>query len=322
MKQRILFIFVREKSYSSASVRLQPSGGTEKSVIFLAEALHALGFHVDVATCWEEYAGCRHLSYDFVIAQEAVYFTDFPQSKKIWWTHQFSDQQFIQRNLIFVRMFADHVVYLSQCQADNFQQMLNGIPSSIIGHGLWKEEVAPAAEKVPYSLIYASTPYRGLHLMKDMFLKIKEFQPQATLTVCSSMKTYGMPDQDVHYQALFDDLSQVEGITLTGSQNQAELYGHLAKSALFLYPCTHIETYCILLDEAIAHGCIPIINNVGALPDRFPYAGTNPDELVAFVKYLFDHPKIQLEHFKRVHQPLSWMEIAMQWKEQALCGQL
>jgi len=312
---RILFVFVRDTPYDAEVVRQLPSGGTEKATIFLMEALQRLGYQVFLAATDEElktkYLG-QH--FDFVVSQDAKALGDFPNAKRILWLHQFWESPYIQERIPYAKMFSDQVVTLSACQQYQFASVCN-IRSTVTYHGIGYDELAPTIPKQPYSLIYASTPYRGLSLIPDIFRKIKAFQPQATITICSSMNTYGMPESDAQYQALFDEVRQIEGVNFTGSLNMQALYREMAKSRIFLYPCIYPETYCMAMDEAMAHGCIPVVTELGALPERFPASGRSPDELVQMVRYLFERPDFQLKHFNQVHYPFSWDEIAQQWRQ-------
>jgi len=315
---RVLFIFMRETHYDSTIVRQSPCGGTEKSAIFLGEALRQLGYEVTWITTIPEMQALNRRDFDFVITQDASLLSYFPNSKRIWWVHHFADAPEIQRISMYGRMFADQIVTLSQCQHKQYLEMLN-LPTTVIGYGMWHDELAPQVEKTPFSMIYASTPFRGLHLLPAMFRQIRSFQPQARLTVCSSMKTYGYgPEQDAQYQALFDELKSIEGITLTGSMNQGDLYSLFAQTAVFLYPCTFTETYCLVMDEAIAHGCIPVVPDVGALPERFPPAGNTAESLLDMVKHVFERPNLSISDFNQVHQPISWLEIGKRWQELVL----
>lgn len=314
---RVLLIFIRETPYNSEIVRTLPCGGTEKSAIFLAEALHLLGHDVCVATTWEQYVAYRQQDFQCVITQDATLLGHFPNAKRVWWLHQFADTPYIQNGITFARMFADQSISLSVCQQKQFVEMLN-LPTTMIPHGVWHHELAPRTEKIPYSMIYASTPFRGLDLLPNLFRQIREFQLEATLTVCSSMKTYGWDSQDVHYQALYDELNSIDGIRWTGSLNQIELNQEFAKTSIFLYPCTYSETYGMVMDEAIAHGCIPVITELGALPERFPAAGKTPEQLLQMVRYLFENPGIQIGHFRNVQPPMNWLEIGRRWHELVL----
>lgn len=320
----ILFIFPHLHAYNSVSVRQSPCGGTEKAVIFLGEALQRLGHEVTLVTTNEELKqGLRKP--DVVITQEAQILEGFTGSKRVWWCHHFSDQPIIQRNAAYGRAFADTVVTLSQCQHDDFKNVLR-IPSTIIGHGVWLDEVEKAG-KDPFRLIYASTPFRGLERIPALFRRIKEAESRATIAICSSMGTYGTPEEDEKYRGLFDELSTINGVDLMGALNQQQLYAEYAKASIFFYPCTWPETYCLAMDEAIAHGCVPVVSGLGALPERSPLGACDSDDLLlaSIFKEMGTPDTLKRIYGLAVYSllyadktPRDWLAVAKKWEEEVL----
>lgn len=266
---KILLVFPRENIYNSQSVRDLPSGGTEKVVTFLSEALTKKGHTCLVATTIEEAFASEVFEPDVLITQHASLFAKdcFKFAKKIWWLHHFSDQPIVKQGAMYARVFADKVVTLSQVHQNDIKDVY-GIDSEIIGHGMWLDEVITDVERDPYRFIYASTPFRGLDRIPALFEGIKKAEPRSTIAICSSMGTYGLPDQDAEYAGIFRELEGMAGVELKGSLNQADLYSEMAKASVFFYPCIWPETYCCVMDEAVAHGCIPVVTDLGALPER------------------------------------------------------
>lgn len=305
---KITFIFPRPKHYDSRIVRKLPSGGTEKAVIFLGEALQQLGHDVEWITTSDQ---IEPRETDVVITQEAQFFDIFPEAKKVWWTHHFSDQPVIKRNAAYGRCFADKIVTLSACHREDFLSTLK-LDSVTIGHGVWLGEVQKA-EKDPYRLIYASTPFRGLERIPKLFKAIKEKETRATIAIASSMQTYGDAEGDKQYKPLFDELQSIRGVELLGSLNQEQLYKEYAKASIFFYPCIWPETYCLAMDEAIAHGCFPSVTDIGALPERaVPNYGEA--EFVEDVLTVFKHG-----NWCPIRQrPKDWLAIAKEWEEKVL----
>lgn len=314
---RVLFIFPRPNPYDSRTVRELPSGGTEKAVIFLGEALQQLGHEVEWITTPEQLGQGPQQPPEVVITQVAELFLNFPTAKKVWWTHHFSDQPVIQANAGYGRALADKVVTLSQCHAKDFRDNLR-MDSVTIGHGIWPEEIAQfwgGGRKDSYRLIYASTPFRGLARIPELFREIKTHEPRATIAICSSMGTYGEPGKDAEYQAIFDELATIEGVELLGALNQQALYEQYARASVFFYPCTWPETYCMALDEAIAHGCVPVTTNLGALPERNMFASGLEEDMRV-------QPLALMDGYRRpTHSwitPVLWTQIAQQWETHVL----
>ncbi len=309
---KILLIHRREQSYDSKTVREQPSGGTEKCFVFLSEAFEKLGHHVELATT-SEMLTTGVVTPDVVITQEAELFEHFPSSRKVWWSHHFSDQPITVKQSPYARVYADHIVSLSQCHSDDLRVNLK-LDNTIIGHGVWQSEIQKA-EKDPYRLIYASAPFRGLERVPELFKAIKEKEPRATIAICSSMAMYGTPEEDAKFTALFEELSSIPGVELKPALNQTQLYAEYARASIFFYPCIWKETYCLALDEAIAHGCKTIVPDIGALiertrnvPDRRVWV---PCVLGAFGTPGFaDNWGLKDEKCK----PKDWLDVAKEWE--------
>jgi glycosyltransferase involved in cell wall biosynthesis len=304
---KILFIFPRPTHYDSRTVRELPSGGTEKAVIFLGEALTKLGHEVVTATTpGQEMPG----NVDVVITQHAEFFQHYPDAKKIWWTHHFSDQPIIKEQACWARAYADTIVTLSQCHKQDFFSSVS-LDSVVLPHGVWWEEICTTVAREDFRLIYDSTPFRGLERIPGLFAEIKEREPGATIAIASSMRTYGDETGDEQYKGLFDELAAMDGVELLGSLNQEQLYREYARASVFFYPCTWPETYCLALDEAIAHGCIPLVTKLGALPERANWSNF-PDDFSPPFAWKRDDS----EDFKPHEgiKPKGWIDVAKEWE--------
>ena len=309
---RVLLVCNFHTAFDWHTVRTMPSGGTEKCFAFLAEALTLRGHAVTLATTEAVINDCvtnRPHDFDVVITQYASMFEAFPEkTRKIWWSHHFSNQDLARNNASAAHQYATAVVTLSHCHQADLRTHL-GIQSTIIGHGVWLKDVVQG-NKDPYRLIYASTPFRGLEQIPELFKRIKAQEPRATIAICSGMGIYGMADQDSHYQDIYNQLKAVDGVELKGPLNQAELYAEYAKASVLFYPCNWAETYCLALDEAFAHGCLAITTGVGALWERASLICRNPDEMVPCVLDYFSK-KIEPPPLFKVN---DWLEVAEQWE--------
>lgn len=319
---KILFVFPRPKHYDSRSIRELPSGGTEKAVIFLGEALQQCGHDVEWITTSDQ-IGPRDA--DVVITQEAQFFDLYPEAKKVFWSHHFADQPITDRSAPYARCFADKIVTLSACHREDFLSTLK-LDSVVIGHGVWLGEVVKA-EKDPYRLIYASTPFRGLERIPKLFKAIKEKEPRATIAIASSMQTYGDTEGDRQYKPIFDELQSIPGVELLGSLNQQQLYQEYAKASIFFYPCIWPETYCLAMDEAIAHGCHVAATRLGALGDQVYFDPSRG--YVTRLDYILgpDHMNghyldeiFSLQQLTQNKRPKDWSQIALEWEEKVLNG--
>lgn len=311
---KILILSPYKRYFDAETVRQLPSGGTEKSAAFLGEAFTRLGHEVQCVTRLEDMEASVLFQPDVVIGQVANFFEVFPQAYKVWWTHNFSDQSIIKGHINAARQYADQIITLSESHQQEFQANLN-VESTVIGHGVWLNEIHPHGEKIPHKLLYCSNPHRGLELIPQIFQIIQGLCPSATLSVCSSMQTYDRPEEDAQYRALFETLSAMPGVILHGSMNQNQLYQEMATASHFFYPCKFGETYCIAMDEALAHGCIPAVMEIGcrgSLSERVPTYSI--DRLMEMIQMIVSPQPVVLP----VTAPKDWMDIAREWEQKVL----
>lgn len=304
---KLLFIVPHEiHSYDSKWVRENPCGGTEKAAMFLVEALTKLGEETRLVTAWDQVAAIDTEWPDVVITQHAELFLRFGKDVgKVWWCHQASDRPIIRDGTRLARRHADFVVTLSAFHQQDFQREL-GLESDVIGLGVWRSELAPVVKKDPAALIYASVPQRGLDTVPDLFREILEAEPEATITICSSNATWGRPEWDKPFEGLFTELRSLRGVTLLPSQPQRALFELFARSSVFFYPATYAETFCLAMAEAMAHGCVPIVTGVGALPERWVTSSRPVRQAVAAIQ----RARVRPAH---VTCPPDWLEIAERW---------
>lgn len=303
---RLLFVVPHLEDYTSESARTRPCGGTEKAATFLGEALRRLGEEVRLVTTWRGVEEMDVAWPDVVITQHAEVFPRFGREiGKIWWCHQATDRPFIRQGAKLARLHADYVVTLSQFHQQDFATNL-GMESDVIGYGIWHEELAPIERKDPARLIFSSVPQRGLDMVPALFRQVREGAPDATIAICSSNATWGLPEQDDPFKNLFAELVEMPGVEVKGALPQRELFRELARASVFFYPCTYVETYCLAMSEAMAHGCVPVVTGIGALPERWMATSSIVKRTLATIRKARERPL-------RVTRPPDWMEIAERW---------
>lgn len=116
-------------------------------------------------------------------------------------------------------------------------------------------------------LIYFSTPHRGLNILLAVFAKLVEKYADIELDIYSSFSLYGWDDRDKDYEALFDQARNTPGVNYHGSVSNDEIREALKRSHILAYPCTWLETSCLVLMESMAAGLMCVHPNLGALPE-------------------------------------------------------
>lgn len=116
-------------------------------------------------------------------------------------------------------------------------------------------------------LIYFSTPHRGLNILLAVFAKLVEKYDDIELDIYSSFSLYGWDDRDKDYEALFDQARNTPGVNYHGAVSNDEIREALKRSHILAYPCTWLETSCLVLMESMAAGLMCVHPNLGALPE-------------------------------------------------------
>ena len=146
-------------------------------------------------------------------------------------------------------------------------------------NGIDADEFVDLPPKNRAMCIHLSTPERGLGFLLDIWPDIERHtnlvnRIQPELHLFSSFMGWGV--------TLEDNAKMCEGIYARIEELQSQGYhivNHIhgdrdtlrafqKEAALLLYPTNFNETYCISLTECMAAGCVPIVSNRGALPNR------------------------------------------------------
>lgn len=182
---------------------------------------------------------------------------------KILWAHYAHDQQiFVNANWSKIT----HVVCVSNWQKQQFIKYLQ-VPEhqiTVIRNGA-ADYFAPGAHKTK-TLIYASTPFRGLKYLPAIFRRVLIRHPDAQLRVFSGMTLYGQLDT-TEFEQIYQDLRATPNTVYSEPIAHQDLAAEFKSAAVLAYPNTWEETSCVTLIEAMRSGCWPVITNIGALPE-------------------------------------------------------
>ena len=189
---------------------------------------------------------------------------------KILWAHYAHDQP-IFLNVDWLKI--DHIVCVSNWQAEQFFKYLK-IPKnkiSVIRNG-GADYFVPVTKKEK-TLIYASTPFRGLKYLPQIFKLVLKKHPDAKLKVFSGMKLYG-GEEPPEFQKIYNELIKTPNTTYSGPIHHKDLAIEMQSAAILAYPNTWEETSCVTLIEAMRSGVYPVITDIGALPETSNGFGT------------------------------------------------
>lgn len=256
-----------------------PLGGSESGIVYMARALAACGHDVTVyCNCPAPgmYDGVRYTHYhrffddhrampwDLVIA-----FRSFDPMllgriapRMIYWTGDAADQNCLQGFAHpAIQENVDRVFCVSGWHRETFVRSFGLPPAKVVATRNGFSPYLPAGEheKNIASAAYTSTPFRGLEILLSLFPHIRARVPEASLSVFSSMSVYGWSaEADRQAFGPIYDAANQPGVEWRGSVGQRDLWNHLARTGLLLYPNIFEETSCIAAIEAQAAGCVVV----------------------------------------------------------------
>lgn len=282
-----ILVYDSGQAFTLTSLSHQPLGGSEISILLLSKGLAQLGH--SVALLNNSQVGVESLgriqldhvnNFDaYAEICDIILFNRVPAPTiKHWmgkkpmyiWCHDAYDQQNCRwmANLDPSQMF-EKMFFVSEWQ----QKTIGGYLNLDLTH----TEVLPncidpqhnfnmSVEKQPGRLIFASVPYKGIEVLKDIFdcVCIKSSRDDLELHVFSSFGLYSQKEGDEQYKVAFSDLFKTANVTLHESVSNLEINKEFARSDLLIHPSTYHETFGRVSIEAMMNGCIPVAVNNGA----------------------------------------------------------
>ena len=116
------------------------------------------------------------------------------------------------------------------------------------------------------SLIYHTTPWRGLKILLKVFKNLN--LENVELNVCSSTIIYGKKFDSIlgkNYDELFSECKNTKNVNYFGFLKNEKIIEQLKKVHIFAHPSIWPETSCIAAIESMAAGCEVVTTNLGAL---------------------------------------------------------
>lgn len=187
---------------------------------------------------------------------------------RLFWVHNTTDQ-------VDTRHLANRgwekfhkIIFISHYQKEDYQRTYN-IPSShckVISYGITPVEVLEKDKKL--SLIYCSTPHRGLSLLIDVFEEICSSY-DISLKVHSSYSIYGWNEKQKEFEKslLYKRIEENDKIQNFGFTKHEDLLKSFSQSHIFAYPCVYKETFCLSLLEALSAKCLAVHPDYSCLPE-------------------------------------------------------
>ncbi len=236
-----------------------------------------------------------------------------------------------------LKTFPDVLFAVSNWQKEMYMEKF-GVPAHqiyVTRNGVNPDYFRHEVPKEGNRLIYSSVPDRGLDLLVELFPRIKNQIPDATLEAFTSFAVYGA-DTDTKLTDLFRSAKEA-GITFHPPKTQRELAREIGKSKLMVYPNhksslhpVFAETSCITVLEAQAAGTPVVTSDRGALSESVlngetgiliegdPYSAEYKEDFVRqTVSLLKDHERwleMSKKGRERIFNEFGWPQIAGEWQ--------
>lgn len=312
--------------------------GSEEAVIYISQKLADKGYKVLVfgkppqnSPYSKETSNPRYVPFNFLIPSKfdiaiawrmpgaATQLKNIAH-KVYLWPHD-TIYQTIPLNEI--NAFTD-VLWLSQWQRAQWVAVNPGFVKfqNIYGNGVNLDQFAPIQEREnPYSCIYGSNYGRGLAILLQIWPRIKEQFPQATLDIYYGWKHWGLlsNEQEAIMREQVKNLEN-SGVKEHGLVGHEELNQAYAKASFWTYPCIMPECFAITALRAQASGAVPVVIQRTALQEtvRSGYKCAEPkDYLQTLIQAMQEAPTITREQRQQmrtfVGNEFTWDKIADKW---------
>ena len=152
----------------------------------------------------------------------------------------------------------------------------------VFSYGLDQMRFPKGIVKKSHSFLYSSFPNRGLLPLLQMWPRIIERWPDATLEVfCDLDHEWTNRVAGDVVAAIRSELAKgLAGVSMRGWTSKEELARAWMSTDIWLYPCTFAETFCLTALEAAFSRCLIVCSDLAALQntvgDRGLVIGGNP----------------------------------------------
>ncbi len=224
--------------------------------------------------------------------------------------------------LCLTEFHKDYVQIMQGIPTEKIQVTRNGIDPTRFGN-------VDNVEKNPYSVVFPSSPDRGLDRAINICERAREISGlPIELNVFygfDNLRKYGMGEMADRLERACNER---DWINYHGNVEQRVLAGHMMRSSAWLYPADFIETFCITAIEALSAKCYPVAREIGALKNTLRGAyesgmadlifedAVTPKEVDMWAEALID--AIEQEKWKKIDVSgldFSWESVANEFME-------
>lgn len=319
-------------------------GGSEEAIIRISKHLKDLGWKVVVfATVgnragdydgvqWRNHWECQlDDKFDIFVAWRNPFLFDrkINARKTYLWLHDVMDKgEFTPQRLANI----DKVMLLSKYHRTCYPM----IPDDKVlysGNGIDPDEFEALDGKIkrdPHNITYQSSHVRGLRFLYEIWPKVKQAVPDATLDVYYGWDSYvkinaGNPERMAWKDEMVQLEKSLDGVTDHGKVGQDKIVEATFKAGIWAYPTTFPEIYCITAVKCQAGGAVPVCSDYAALDEMVQYGekmkldpiteeklDQYADRLIWWLQHPEEQDKIR-EEMKQWARTKSWRATADGW---------
>ena len=328
-------------SWNDTTLNNQSIGGAEKAVIYLSRNLpkdyniFIAGDHIEEVKENITYIAHNNLQ-DFLNTNEfdsiiiSRYVSFFKQFNNIKCNKLFLSAHdstgFINNHIKEITIdnilniydkYIDHVICLTNWHANNiienhayFKNKIKIINNGInISDFKWN-----CREKIKNKFIWSSCAYRGLHLILNLWDKVLEKIPDATLDICS-YETFPKNSEETEMKQIID---KHESIVHHGKLDTNALYDLASKCEYWLYTNTFPETSCITAMEMLMSEVVCLYYPLAGLNDTIGEYGIpvkQGEEIETILNLSTEKKALMREKGKEYALRCSWENRAQEWNK-------
>ena len=270
----IFFDPIGYKYFDRMTLEKEALGGTEATIVRVAEGLAELGLKVAVVQTTAEYfAPIMGQHCFFVHAQDISDYTCkhyiqvrsylnphlFPGAKQYLWLHDVANHEETEKLNDLIR-FKVTVIAVSRWHRNNVRDMLPGYSNIRYIYNPVNDSLFSTPYNDNYDrtkLVWVASPHKGLRHALNLFKQIKAKNDKMELIIFNPGYT----------QLDTAELSLMNGVNCYGPMNCASVWGVVKKSLAVFYPTKWDETFGLIAAEANALGTPLITFNRAALKE-------------------------------------------------------
>ena len=184
----------------------------------------------------------------------------------------------------------------------------------IINNGIVIENFTYPCKKISNSFIYSSCTERGLQKVLELWAKILELLPEATLMI----STYNPFPRDENEEKMKQIIDTYPSIKHLGKLNREQLYELMGTSEYWLYPTNWPETSCITAMEMLMSEVICLYYPIAGLVDTMNNNGIqikDGNEIETIMNLTIDKKNEIKQKGKEYALSCSWADRSKVWTE-------